>query len=117
MGMALGRALLLSSKHQAEAFEQVQRSNGFFAYISNRYRLVVSSDHSASPDAPLHSNCTLEIFARVVTGKDDKGNDVLAWAKEPHVTINRDLSNLREYLKEYEFPSESGWEPVEEVSA
>lgn len=116
MGMALGRALLLSSKHQAEAFEQVQRSNGFFAYMSNRYRLVVSSDHSASPDAPLHSNCTLEIFARICTGQDDKGNDVLTWATLAHVTINRDLGSLREYLKMYEVPTDSGWEPVEEVS-
>ncbi len=108
MGMALERALFLSSKKQAKTFETVPI--GFY-FHKKIYKLLVTRIADLGM-------CRLEIFSITYPdAKEGKGWGDACVAKEPHSTTEKDMSAMKAFLQAHQYRVDDGWEPVEEVSA
>lgn len=100
---SLEQAIFLSSKNQACAFLPDSKNN-----FCRGYKLIVTDTDNEKTTLDIHR----------VTYSDTKegqglGNPVVA--EKPHRTVKRDTPNrMYGYLKDYGFPVDEGWFPMEE---
>jgi hypothetical protein len=110
--MSLARALLLSSKHQAEAFEYYERPI-LLGTPFKCYRLLVL--HQPATDDEKEA-CILHIFCVMYPDKAEGkgwGNPVIA--AYPHTEQSfMSLYECQAFLQKYSFSDEEGWQPVED---
>lgn len=106
--MKITRALLLSSKGQAEAWECPKVGDWFGRPIYRaRYRYLVEDRYQGS-------NLRFSIF-RVRQEVDEDGKRLNVVDQEPHVEeTHDDMEKLIDYLRRFQIDSDDIWEPVEE---
>ena len=107
--MRITRALLLSSRKQAEAWERPQVGSNIFgqALYETMYRYLVDDRYDGG-------NLRFRIF-RVCHEQDEQGKSRNVVASEAHVeeTFN-DMEKLIDFLQQHQIDVESAWAPVEE---
>lgn len=106
--MKITRALLLSSKKQAEAWERTLLSTFLVSQYRTDYRYLVAAKDG--------DGFRLQIFRVSQRKHEDRTYNVLA--DEPHVEESfKDEGELMTFLREHRIDVEESWQPVEESDA
>lgn len=113
--MHIFRALLLSSKSQAETFEREPTLSLTISPGRVLYRLLATHSPGTSPEKP-SDLWTLRLYrATYPNHKEGKGWGEPHFAETPHKTCQfDDQSKLFNYLRRLQFAPESAWKPVED---
>lgn len=105
--MKITRALLLSSKKQAESWERTFLGSFIVAQYRTDYRYLVTDQRQNS------GQVRIQIFR--VTQKEHEGKKYNVLADEPHVEETfEDIDGLTRFLCEHKINVEDDWHPVED---